>query len=62
MNPLEIVSKVVKIQNHPRHKIDFDASGLDTEIESEFDSIEKRTEDKPRFKKVNQNIYYFMFN
>jgi hypothetical protein len=29
LNPLEIISKVVKIQNHPRHKIDFIASGLD---------------------------------
>jgi hypothetical protein len=30
MNPLEIISEVIKIQNHPRHKIDFIASGLET--------------------------------
>ncbi len=29
LNPLEIISKVVKILNHSRHKIDFIASGLD---------------------------------
>ena len=27
-DPLEMISKVVKIQNHPRHKIDFIASGI----------------------------------
>ena len=46
--PLEIISKVVKIQNHPRQKIDYIyiLNFQSNYIESEFDSREKFTEDR----------------
>jgi hypothetical protein len=40
MYPLEIISKVVKIQNRPRHKIDFIGSGLGTFLYLSIKTIE----------------------